>query len=171
MAQVVVDRAGFAVSALADACAVLVEAPVGALSSAEVAAGLVEVQRATRLLDATRVRLVGEAAPTGAALGGAVIGIEHAGAIVTTLERLPGGLDPATRAAAQTQLLAWAGQYDARNVARLGRHLNHVVDPDAGEASPPPRRARSRPANSPSAPTATATSTARSASTPSPAPH
>ncbi len=174
MAQVV-ERPGFAVNAVADAAAVLVAAPLQELSSAEVAAGLVAVQRASRLLDAVRVGLVGEAASrglattagatstaawlrgllgdtvraarndvtlaeaftgeaaeTGAALAAAAIGIEHAAAIVRTLDRLPARVDSAERAAAQTQLLAWAQEYDATSVTRLGRHLGHVMDPDSG---------------------------------------
>src|SRR4051794_40190845 len=69
-------------------------------------------------LDATRIAMaVGTVSP------------EQADVIVKAVEALPSGT--AVRARGEATLLEHAGSFDATDLARTGRHLVHVVDPDA----------------------------------------
>ena len=54
---------------------------------------------------------------------------EQADVIVKAVDALPSG--PAVRARGEATLLEHAGSFDATDLARTGRHLVHVVDPDA----------------------------------------
>ena len=49
--------------------------------------------------------------------------------IVKSVDALPSGT--AVRARGEATLLEHAGSFDATDLARTGRHLVHVVDPDA----------------------------------------
>jgi hypothetical protein len=69
-------------------------------------------------LDATRV-----------AMAAGTVSPEQADVIVRSVDALPSG--PAVRARGEQTLLDHAGSFDATDLARTGRHLVHVVDPDA----------------------------------------
>jgi uncharacterized protein DUF222/HNH endonuclease len=58
----------------------------------------------------------------------------HAGVIVKVMDSLSAGLGDATLAAAERQLVDWCRQFDPVEVARLGRRLWEVVDPDGADA-------------------------------------
>jgi len=70
---------------------------------------------------------------TAAALAAGTLSAEHARVIARTLTRLPAGLDPQVRADAEAALLEQAGWLDPAQLARAGRHLRNVLDPDAVE--------------------------------------
>src|SRR3954447_20174451 len=56
---------------------------------------------------------------------------EQADVIVKAIDALPSG--PAVRARGEQTLLEHAGSFDATDLARTGRHLVQVVDPDAAD--------------------------------------
>jgi len=70
---------------------------------------------------------------TAAALAAGTLSAEHARVIARTLARLPADLDPQLRADAEATLLEQAGWLDPACLARAGKHLRNVLDPDAVE--------------------------------------
>ena len=77
------------------------------------------------------VILVGERPATLDALTKGTISPEQAAVVVTAVDELPGS--PALRRRGEATLLAEARRFDATDLARTGRHLVHVVDPDRTE--------------------------------------
>jgi len=73
--------------------------------------------------------LTGALAATREGLAGGTVSPEQAEVIITAVAQLPSG--EAVRARGEATLLAYAGSFDASDLARTGRHLVHVVDPDA----------------------------------------
>src|SRR4051794_21233655 len=71
-------------------------------------------------LDATRI-----------AMAAGTVSPEQADVIVKAIEALPSG--SAVRARGEATLLEHAGSFDATDLARTGRHLVRVVDPDAAD--------------------------------------
>ena len=81
-----------------------------------------------RLVNAARA-LTGELRATREAMAAGTVSPEQAEVIVTSVEALPSGV--AVRARGESTLLEHADALDASELARTGRHLVHVVDPDA----------------------------------------
>src|ERR1700709_89208 len=77
--------------------------------------------------------LSGQCRDTGKALGTGRICYEQACAIVQTLARLPEATTAEQRERAQTFMLGEAGELHARDLRRLRRTLNDVIDPDGIE--------------------------------------
>src|SRR6185312_5190503 len=73
--------------------------------------------------------LTGALASTRQAMAAGTVSPEQAEIIVTSIEALPSG--EAVRTRGEAVLLEQAGSLDATDLARTGRHLVHVVDPDA----------------------------------------
>jgi hypothetical protein len=73
--------------------------------------------------------LTGALTETREALAAGRVSPEQADIIVRSIEDLPSGA--AVRARGQQVLVEQAGSLDASDLARTGRHLVHVVDPDA----------------------------------------
>ncbi len=73
--------------------------------------------------------LTGPLAATREAMAAGTVSPEQADVIVKSVDALPSG--PAVRARGEATLLEHAGSFDATDLARTGRHLVHVVDPDA----------------------------------------
>lgn len=71
---------------------------------------------------------------TRAALAAGGISRAHAGVIVQVMDTLPAGLGDEALEAAERQLVGWCRQFDPVEVARLGRRLWEVVDPDGADA-------------------------------------
>jgi Domain of unknown function (DUF222)/HNH endonuclease len=83
-----------------------------------------------RMVD-NAVILVGERPATLDALTKGTISPEQAAVVVTAVDELPGS--PDLRRRGEETLLAEARRFDATDLARTGRHLAHVVDPDRTE--------------------------------------
>src|SRR4051795_2482874 len=66
---------------------------------------------------------------TRVAMAAGTVSPEQADVIVKAIDALPSGT--AVRARGEQTLLEHAGSFDATDLARTGRHLVHVVDPDA----------------------------------------
>ena len=75
--------------------------------------------------------LTGPLAATREAMAKGTVSPEQADVIVKAVEALPSGT--AVRARGEQTLLEHAGSFDATDLARTGRHLVHVVDPDAAD--------------------------------------
>ena len=75
--------------------------------------------------------LVGDRSRTREALRDGLISPEQAGVICQAIEHLP--TDPHTRELAEKTLLDEAGRLNATDLARAGKHLAHVVDPEGAE--------------------------------------
>ena len=91
-----------------------------------VAAG--EVKLATALDDGFEA--------TRAALAAGTVDLEQARVIVAAVQALPADAvthDPSCVGRAETALLDLARVHDARRLKRLGRHILHVLDPDAAD--------------------------------------
>src|SRR3954467_15332693 len=73
--------------------------------------------------------LTGPLAATRAAMVAGSVSPEQADVIVTSIDALPSGT--AVRARGESVMVEHAGHFDATDLARTGRHLVHVVDPDA----------------------------------------
>src|SRR3954452_15745037 len=73
--------------------------------------------------------LTGPLSATRVAMAAGTVSPEQADVIVTAIEALPSGT--AVRTRGEQTLLEHAGAFDATDLARTGRHLVHVVDPDA----------------------------------------
>jgi hypothetical protein len=73
--------------------------------------------------------LTGPLEATRIAMAAGAVSPEQADVIVKAVDTLPSG--PAVRARGEQTLLEHAGSFDATDLARTGRHLVHVVDPDA----------------------------------------
>jgi hypothetical protein len=73
--------------------------------------------------------LTGRLTATRGAMAAGRVSPEQAEVIVTAVAALPSG--EAVRARGERALLGHAGALDASELARTGRHLVHVVDPDA----------------------------------------
>ena len=82
-----------------------------------------------RRLVARAHALTGSLAATREAMATGRVSPEQADVIVRSIDALPVG--PAVRARGQSALLEHAGSLDATELATTGRHLVHVVDPDA----------------------------------------
>src|SRR4051794_4326323 len=72
--------------------------------------------------------LTGPLSATRVAMAAGTVSPEQADVIVKAIDALPSG--PAVRAPGEQTLLEHAGSFDATDLARTGRHLVHVVDPD-----------------------------------------
>lgn len=72
--------------------------------------------------------LAGPLSATREAMAAGLVSPEQAEVIVTSVQQLPTG--PAVRRRGEQTLLGHAGALDASDLARTGRHLVHVVDPD-----------------------------------------
>jgi hypothetical protein len=81
-----------------------------------------------RVVTAARA-LTGEPRATREAMVAGTVSPEQAEVIVTSVEALPSGV--AVRARGESTLLEHAAALDASELARTGRHLVHVLDPDA----------------------------------------
>jgi hypothetical protein len=68
---------------------------------------------------------------TAAALSTGEVSVDHARVIVTTMAALPAGISVERARAAEADLAGYAGQFDPATLARLGRHLIHVLDIDS----------------------------------------
>lgn len=75
--------------------------------------------------------LSGPLAATSTALADGAVSPEQADVVVSAIEALPGGL--AVRRRGEETLLEDARSLDATALAKVGRHLVHVVDPDRSE--------------------------------------
>src|SRR3954449_8325315 len=73
--------------------------------------------------------LTGPLAATRAAMVAGTVSPEQADVIITSIDALPSGT--AVRARGESVMVEHAGHFDATDLARTGRHLVHVVDPDA----------------------------------------
>jgi len=73
--------------------------------------------------------LTGPLTRTREAMAAGRVSPEQADVVVKSIEALPSGT--AVRARGEATLLEHAGDFDATDLARTGRHLVHVVDPDA----------------------------------------
>jgi hypothetical protein len=73
--------------------------------------------------------LTGPLASTREAMAAGTVSPEQADVIVKSIDALPSGTS--VRARGEQTLLEHAGSFDATDLARSGRHLVHVVDPDA----------------------------------------
>ncbi len=82
-----------------------------------------------RRLVARAHALSGSLATTREAMAAGTVSPEQADVIVRSIDALPSGT--AVRARGEVALLEHAGSFDATDLARTGRHLVHVVDPDA----------------------------------------
>src|SRR4051812_10412402 len=82
-----------------------------------------------RRLAARAHALTGPLAATRAAMAAGTVSPEQADVIVTSIDALPSGT--AVRTRGEQAMLEHAGSFDATDLARTGRHLVHVVDPDA----------------------------------------
>src|SRR4051794_34831985 len=82
-----------------------------------------------RRLVARAHALTGPLAATRAAMVAGTVSPEQADVIVTSIDALPSGT--AVRARGEQAMVEHAGHFDATDLARTGRHLVHVVDPDA----------------------------------------
>ena len=60
------------------------------------------------------------------------VSAEHVAVITTAVAALPDTLDPATRADAETALVAAAAAHDPRALAHIGTHLRHTLDDTGG---------------------------------------
>jgi hypothetical protein len=74
--------------------------------------------------------LDGPLAATGAALAAGDISVEQAQAIYRVVRALPKDTPSATARDAEAALLGFAATFDAKDLALLGAHLRHVLDPD-----------------------------------------
>jgi hypothetical protein len=74
----------------------------------------------------------GRAALRGAFAVGAISG-EHAAVACQTLAELPAAVEPDVVAEAETYLCTEAARRDPKVLARLGRHLSHVLDREAAD--------------------------------------
>src|SRR4051812_32115959 len=82
-----------------------------------------------RRLVARAHALTGPLAATRAAMVAGTVSPEQADVIVTSIDALPSGT--AVRTRGEQAMVEHAGHFDATDLARTGRHLVHVVDPDA----------------------------------------
>src|SRR6476661_5585553 len=73
--------------------------------------------------------LTGPLTRTREAMAAGRVSPEQAEVVVKAVEALPSG--EAVRARGERLLIGHAGDFDATDLARTGRHLVHVVDPDA----------------------------------------
>src|SRR4051794_30787415 len=73
--------------------------------------------------------LTGPLSATRVAMAAGTVSPEQADVIVKAIDALPSGT--AVRSRGEQTLLGHAGSFDATDLARTGRHLVHVVDPDA----------------------------------------
>ncbi|MDQ1600029.1 MAG: hypothetical protein QOD68_1503, partial [Actinomycetota bacterium] len=74
----------------------------------------------------------GRAVLAAAFAAGAISG-EHAAVACQTLAELPAEVEPDVVAEAESYLCAEAARRDPKVLARLARHLGHVLDPEAGD--------------------------------------
>jgi hypothetical protein len=84
-----------------------------------------------RRIVARAYALTGPLEATRKAMATGRVSPEQADVIVRSIEALPSG--SAVRARGEATLLEHAGDFDASDLAGTGRHLVHVVDPDAEE--------------------------------------
>ena len=84
-----------------------------------------------------QVRLAGRLDTTAplvrAALAAGAVNLDQATAIVAALERLPESADATDRARAEQHLLGLAADHDAGWLARFGRKIGEVLDPDEAD--------------------------------------
>jgi len=76
--------------------------------------------------------LDGTFAATAKALSAGEISVEHAQVIREAVDRLPLAVPADVRTDGETWLVEQARMFDPQALARLGRHLLHVLDPDNG---------------------------------------
>jgi hypothetical protein len=125
--------AGLTVTRELDASGAAVE--TGAFSSAGWLRGTCRIDpRAAKREVALAAALDGRLAATGAALAAGEISLEHAQVIRKAVDALPLALPATTRADGETWLISQARTFDPQALARLGRHLLHVLDPEDGRA-------------------------------------
>ena len=72
--------------------------------------------------------------PVRLALADGELLVEQAEVIIAAVDALPEDLDPEIRAQAQTTLLGYAAEHDAKALRILGRRILDVVAPEVGEA-------------------------------------
>jgi Domain of unknown function (DUF222) len=78
--------------------------------------------------------LAGPLELTRQALAAGHISRAHAGVVLKVMDTLPAGLGAQALEKAEQQLVGWCRDFDPRDVARLGRKLFEVVDPDGADA-------------------------------------
>ncbi|NUR08413.1 MAG: DUF222 domain-containing protein [Nocardioidaceae bacterium] len=88
--------------------------------------------------EATRQERLGHAlaekwTATGSALAEGLLTREHAEAIVSALDRLPAGLDPALVQACEKELVALADHFDPKGLRRVGKTILSRVAPEVGD--------------------------------------
>ncbi|WP_296605944.1 DUF222 domain-containing protein, partial [Nocardioides sp.] len=59
---------------------------------------------------------------------------DQAAVIIKAVEDLPDHVDPAVRDRAEAHLIGEAAHYNAKELAKLGKGLLHVIDPEAADA-------------------------------------
>jgi hypothetical protein len=74
--------------------------------------------------------LVGALLATAAALSAGEASVDHTRVIATTMAALPAAISVEQARAAEADLAGYARQFDPATLARLGRHLIHVLDTD-----------------------------------------
>ncbi len=77
--------------------------------------------------------LAGRLELTRAALAAGDISRDHAQVIVKVMDTLPVDLGSEGRVAAERELIGWCGRFDPGEVARLGRRLFQVIDPEGAD--------------------------------------
>jgi hypothetical protein len=93
----------------------------------------VTLSQARQTVDLAKAVVDGDLAATGQALADGQISAEHAQVIARSVADLPDEAQPWVPAAAEQELLGQAGQYDPRVLAKIGRRILTVVDPDHGD--------------------------------------
>ncbi len=123
--------ATLAVTRELDASGAAVE--TGAVSSAGWLRGTCRLDpRAAKREVKLAAALDGPFAATAKALGAGEISVEHAQVIREAVNRLPLAVPADVRTNGETWLVEQARLFDPQALARLGRHLLHVLDPDNG---------------------------------------
>jgi hypothetical protein len=125
---------GLLLAVLGRADAVDVGAQQGATSTAAWLghATATPVGRAHRLV--RLARRLEEHPVTGAAVQAGTVDLEQARVITEAVHALPGRVPAADRDRAERHLIGEAAHHDATRLARLGKHLLAVIDPEAADA-------------------------------------
>lgn len=125
---------GLALQVLAHADRIDVGAESGAVSTGAWLGTAVTVSpaRAHRTVKLAR-RLEAEFENTSAALSTGSIDVDQAQVIVSSVDALPAFVGSEERRRAERHLIDEARQHDAKKLQMLGKHLLHVIDPDAAD--------------------------------------
>jgi hypothetical protein len=72
-------------------------------------------------------------AATGRAVAGGQVSLAHAAAVHRAVAAIPDQAGAWVRPDAEARLLEWSKEHDPKVIARLGRHILEVIDPDGAE--------------------------------------